>query len=333
MLRNGSIIIFIFLFFYLILFPISAVSEPVVGKLLVDYPDQITQDGDLVILPAHGTVYLGTDFHGKLDFFERWLKESNLIDQIKAGRDVYGLILGDAIDHKLTEKIPDLQSDAKLVDRVMQLQRELGENGIRLIYLKGNHELAATEIYAMLKANGMNDSNRKELIASLYRSPQGSYFQQFNFIERMNDEQYDFLSKLPVIAVGRNGLVAVHAGTSSTTTKLSDLVQPTEKILTQLLWGRPDFALSGGYTHLQTRGFLEQIGGQFLVVGHTPLSYLPTQSVRDGISRLHDQQVVFTSGHGAAPGASSYLSIDLSKTYSSVSEFKYGVEIHSLFPK
>ena len=150
MLRNGSIIIFIFLFFYLILFPISAVSEPLVGKLLVDYPDQITQDGDLVILPAHGTVYLGTDFHGKLDFFEQWLQESNLIDQIKAGRDVYGLILGDAIDHKLTEKIPDLQSDAKLVDRVMQLQRELGENGIRLINLKGKHELAATEIYAML---------------------------------------------------------------------------------------------------------------------------------------------------------------------------------------
>lgn len=311
--------------------PMWCLSNPIAEKMLADYPDRVTKDGDLIVLPSHGTVYLGTDFHGKLDFFDQWIKRTNLINQIDAGQDVYGLILGDAIDHKLTEKIPDPESDSKLVSRVMELKKELGPSGDRLIYLKGNHEMAATEIYAMLKANGMNRENREEMIASLYRSPQGSYFKQFNFIERMSDEQYNFLRKLPVIAIGKNGLVAVHAGTSFATTQLADLIQPTEKILTQLLWGRPDVAMSNGYTHQQTKDFLHKIGGRFLLVGHTPLSYLPDRSIKDGISFLHDKQVVFTSGHGALPGKSSYLSIDLSRTYSDVSEFKYGAEIHSLF--
>ena len=51
-------------------------------KQLVDYPDQLTRDGELVILPNHGTVYIGTDFHGKFHHFEQWLEQTALIDKI-----------------------------------------------------------------------------------------------------------------------------------------------------------------------------------------------------------------------------------------------------------
>ena len=84
---------------YLILLSSTANSEPIQIKALADYPNQLTRDGELIILPDQGTVYLGTDFHGKLDCFEQWLKQTALIEQIDSGQDVYGLILGDVLDH------------------------------------------------------------------------------------------------------------------------------------------------------------------------------------------------------------------------------------------
>jgi len=314
------------------LFSTGADSDPIQIKQLADYPNQLTRDGELVILPDHGTVYLGTDFHGKLHYFEQWLKQTALIEQIDSGEDVYGLILGDVIDHKLTESIPDPDGDAKIVDQIRHSQQQLGIKGKRLIYLKGNHELAATEAYAMLKKNGMDASNRKQLIDLLYKSAQGSYFRQFNFIERMTDEQYDYLVNLPVIAVGKNGMVAVHAGTSPSAMNIADLVHPNQTVLNQLLWGRPSIAMAGGYTASQTQTFLERIGGTFLIVGHTPLNYLPRKGIRHGVSLLSKKQLIFSTGYGAQPGVSSYLAIDLSKMYASVFALKYKAEIYPLFP-
>jgi UDP-2,3-diacylglucosamine pyrophosphatase LpxH len=76
-------------------------------------------------------------------------KQTALIEQIDSGQDVYGLILGDVLDYKLTESISDPESDTKIVDQIRRFQQQLGGRGERLIYLKGNHELAATDIYAM----------------------------------------------------------------------------------------------------------------------------------------------------------------------------------------
>ncbi|MAT76047.1 hypothetical protein CMK14_12970 [Candidatus Poribacteria bacterium] len=316
----------------LILLSSTTNSNPIQVKALADYPNQLTRDGELIILPDQGTVYLGTDFHGKLDCFEQWLKQTALIEQIDSGQDVYGLILGDVLDHKLTESIPDPESDTKIVDQIRRLQQKLGVRGKRLIYLKGNHELAATGIYAMLKKNGMDDSNREHLIDSLYRSAQGSYFQQFNAIERITDEQYEYLANLPVIAVGKRGMVAVHAGISPSALNISDLVHPSQTVLDQLLWGRPSVAMANGYTTSQTQAFLKKIGGTFLISGHTPLNYLPAKGIKNGVSLLDKGQLIFSTGYGAEPGVLSYLAIDLSQTYTSVSELKHKVEIHPLFP-
>jgi len=252
------------------------------------------------------------------------------VERIEAGEDVYGLILGDAVDHKPGDPIFEPHGDVKIVDRIIQLQGQLGEE--RLIYLRGNHELASADIYAMLKKAGMTPDNRQDMIARLYQTIEGAYFKQFNFIERMTDEHYNYLINLPTVAIGKNGFVGVHAGTSRSAKNLADLVQPSKKVLDELLWGRPSIVLRSGYTPSQTAEFLKRIGGRVLAVGHTPVGYFPKSDVSDGVARHEKHQLIFSTGYGAAPGVRSYLAIDLSKRYNAVTELKYGAEIHPLRP-
>lgn len=312
----------------------SNASQPAqASKELADYSNQLVRDGELIILPDHGMVYIAADFHAHWRDFNQWLDRTKLIQQIESGADVYGLILGDVVDHKPGDPIFEPYGDTRIVDRLMQLQKQLGALGERLIYLKGNHEFEAANTYAMLKKGGMNLANRQQMIDTLYRSPQGAYFQQFNFIERMTDEQYDYLLGLPTIAVGKNGFVGVHAGISSSAKNLTSLSQPSSKALGELLWGRPVAVQAGGYTPAETDTFLEKIGGNLLIVGHTPLGYLPKKNVSDGVVRLGKRQLIFTTGYGASPGVPSYLVIDLSKRYKSVAELRYGEEIQPLYRK
>ena len=302
--------------------------EPAEAKVLADYPNQVTRDGELVVLPDKGTVYVATDFQAQWSNFDRWLTQTKLVERIETGEDVYGLILGDAVDHKPGDPIFEPYGDVKIVDRIMQLQEQLGEE--RLIYLRGNHEFASADTYAMLKKAGMNADNRRAMITQLYQTLQGAYFKQFNFIERMTDEHYNYLINLPTVAIGKNGFVGVHAGTSRSAKSLADLVQPSKKVLDELLWGRPAIVLRSGYTPSQTAEFLKRIGGRVLAVGHTPVGSVPKEAVSDGVARLGMHQIIFSTGYGAAPGVRSYLAIDLSKRYNAVTDLKYGTEIHPL---
>ena len=304
--------------------------EAAEDKVLADYPNQVTQDGELVVLPDKGTVYVATDFQAQWSNFNQWLTQTKLVERIEAGEDVYGLILGDAVDHKPGDPIFEPHGDVKIVDRIMQLQEQLGKE--RLIYLRGNHEFASADAYAMLKKAGMNADNRRDMIAKLYETIHGPYFKQFNFLERMTDEHYNYLINLPTVAIGKNGFVGVHAGTSRSAKNLADLVRPNKKVLDELLWGRPVIVLRSGYTLAQTAEFLKRIGGRVLAVGHTPVGSLPKDKVSDGVARLGAHQLIFSTGYGAAPGVRSYLAIDLSKSYNAVTELRYGIEIHPLRP-
>ena len=321
---------------YLMLFIIIGIClltgnvEAVQGQI-DDYPNQI-QNGDLVMLPDHGTVYIATDFHTHFRDFNQWLKRTKLIKRIQAGEDVYGLILGDIIDQKPGDALFEPFGDAKIIKKIMQLQKQLGSKGERLIYIKGNHEFAAATTYAMLKKSGMNADNRQRMTNLLYKSPQGAYFQQFNFIERMTDEHYDYLINLPTVVVAINGFVGIHAGPSRSAKNLAELVRPTQKVLDELLWSRPAAVQIGGYKPSQTKDFLKRVGGNLLISGHTPLSYLPKKSVKNGVARIGKHQIIFATGYGASPDSRSYLVIDLSKKYESVFDLKYGVEIQPLYP-
>ena len=187
------------------------------------WPNQLTREGHVVVLPDHGTIYIVSDLHAHWNDFNQWLQRTQLIERIQAGEDVYGLILGDAIDYKPGEPRHPPYGDTLIVNRVIELQQQLGDKGKRLIYLRGNHEFAAADAYSMLKRHGMTAKNRPHMIRQLYNSPSGAYYEQFNFIERMTDAHYAFLTRLPTVVIGKNGFVGVHAGPARTPHRLSRL--------------------------------------------------------------------------------------------------------------
>ena len=303
------------------------------SKQLTQYPDQLTRDGHIVVLPDHGTVYIVSDLHAHWDDFNQWLRLTKLVERIQAGEDVYGLILGDAIDYKPDEPRHPPYGDTLIVDRVMEFQKQLGDKGKRLIYLRGNHEFAAADAYAMLKKQGMTAQNQAEFIRLLYESPLGAYYEQFNFIERMTDVHYEFLLNLPTVVIAKNGFVGIHAGPARFIRNLTDLVNPSPKTLEELLWPRPVVAYPGGYTLTHIKNFLEAIHANLLVVGHTPIHYFPSQNVRDGIATFGENQLIFSTGYSGSPGIPTYIEIDLSETYTSVHMLKLGVNIHHLYDK
>ncbi len=302
-------------------------------KDLTESTNQMSRDGHVILLPEQGIVYIVSDLHAHWNDFNQWLEQTRLIERIEAGEDVYGVMLGDSIDYKPTERPKPPYGDIQIVNRVIELQQQLGEKGKRLIYIRGNHEYAAAEAYAMLKSAGMTELNRPAYIRKLYNGPTGSYYRQFNFIERMNDTHYDFLINLPTVVVGKNGFVAVHAGPARSIGSLSDLVKPSQKTLDAILWDRPKITRIGGYTFEHTKNFLKAINGRFLIVGHTPISYFPPETIRDSVARLDGKQLIFSTGYGGLRGGQTYIEIDLSKTYTSVDELTSGVNIHRLYPK
>ena len=308
----------------------AASAQP---KQITQYPNQLTRDGHVIVLPDHGTVYIVSDLHAHWDDFNQWLERTRLIERIQAGEDVYAIMLGDSIDYKPDERPEPPYGDIQIVNRVIALQKQLGDKGKRIIYMRGNHEFAAAKAYALMKKNGMTDQNRDVFIKALYNGINGSYYRQFNFIERMTDEHYDFLMNLPTVVIGKNGFVAVHAGPARSITSIADIVSPSSTTLDEMLWDRPDAVLGGRYSEKHTAGFLDAINAKFLIVGHTPIGYFPKQNIKDGVARLGGKQLIFTTGYGGLRGQQTYIEIDLAKTYTSVDELQLGVNIHRLYPE
>jgi len=316
--------------FCFICFASVAIAAP---KQISQYPDELTRDGHVVILPDHGTVYMVSDLHADWDDFNQWMQLTNLVARIQAGEDVYGLILGDAVDYKPDEPRHPPYGDIQIIDTVIELRRQLGEKGRRLLYIRGNHEFAAADAYAMLKRQGMTTQNRDQFIRSLYDSPLGAYYEQFNFIERMTDTHYEFLMNLPTVVIAKNGFVGIHAGPPRTIRNLADLIDPSAKTLDEILWHRPVIAYSGGYTLKHIDKFLKAVHANLLIVGHTPIQYFPAKNVRDGIATFGDKQLIFSTGYSGLPGMPTYIEIDLAETYPSVYALKLGTNIHHLYDK
>ena len=316
--------------FLLVCFTMVATAQP---KHLSEYPNQFTRDGHVVVLPDHGTVYIVADLHAHWDDFNQWLKQTRLIERIEAGEDVYGIMLGDVIDYKPDEKPKPPYGDIQIVNRVIEVQQQLGDKGKRLIYMRGNHEFAAADTYAKMKSHGMTDQNRQIFVNQLYNSINGSYYKQFNFIERMTDTHFDFLMNLPTVVIGKKGFVAVHAGPARAINSLSDLVTLSTETRDELLWDRSKVVMFGGYTLKHTENFLKALNANILVVGHTPVELFPPQNIKDRVVRLGGKQLIFSTGYGGVRGGQTYIEIDLAKAYTSVDELKFGVNIHLLYPK
>ena len=95
-------------------------------KQVAQYPNQLTRDGHVIVLPDHGTVYIVSDLHAHWDDFNQWIKRTRLVERIEAGEDVYAIMLGDSIDYKPDERPEPPYGDIQIVDRVMELQGTAG---------------------------------------------------------------------------------------------------------------------------------------------------------------------------------------------------------------
>ena len=286
-------------------------------------------DGGLVLLPSRGQLYIANDFHTRHADFARWLKDTDLVARLKGGEDVYGLVLGDVVDAKPNDPEEEKGGDLRMIERIRDIQR--GPGGDRLIYVLGNHEYEVIRLYdAARKQLGMNRANQRRIVEALYRSELGAYFQQWNFIKRINDDVFNYLRKRPVLVLCRNGLVAVHAGPTRDPATPADVAQMKDEIVQKLVWNRP----GTDYEPEHVADFLRVMDrSSLLIVGHTPLSSLPESWVRNGLCLVGDHAAVMAASYGALPGQKQYICIDLSKRYADVAALEPAKEIRPLEEK
>lgn len=297
--------------------------------------DGVHREGGLVGIPSGGELYVVSDFHGRYDLFQGWIDDTDIIRKIKDGEDTYALMLGDATDTKekhREEGLVDPEGDQKIVESVMKIKNHLEDRKDHFIYLQGNHEAKAVEEYAKLKRAGMGEDNRQELIDRLY-SQDPQYYNQFDFIKRMQDAHYNFLRERPVSAVTENGIVFVHAGpTSSSESQVGEtatrLAEREESALKEIQWGRPEHIRSQiNYGLRDVYRFLEEMGGSdILVAGHTPVRCF--RNKKNGVGLYGQNQISLDTADEKR-----YLKLDLDKEYRSIEDINPEEEIQKINSK
>ncbi|MBW2997802.1 hypothetical protein KY349_05675, partial [Candidatus Woesearchaeota archaeon] len=235
------------------------------------------------------------------------------------------------VDKKDRDSEAERDGDSRIVDRIMEIQDKLGSQGNRLIYIQGNHENEVVKIYDMLRSRGICPKNQKEIVQRLYNSKSGFYFKQFNFIERMTEEQFRYMRDLPVAVLTKNGIVGVHAGPARFMEGPEDVARKNKKVVQDIVWSRPENVTGGSYTSREVVEFLEKMDDSgLLVTGHTQLGSLPRSNVSNGVGVCGDNQIILATSYGSHPGNKSYLALNLNKTYNSVNDLKLGEEIARL---
>ncbi|MBW2996956.1 metallophosphoesterase [Candidatus Woesearchaeota archaeon] len=294
------------------------------------YPDAYARDGGLVVLPSRGKLYVASDFHSRSKDFEKWLQRTELVERMQYD-DVYGLILGDVVDKKEHDSEAERYGDSKIVDRIMEIQDKLGEQRNRLIYIQGNHEHEVLKLYDMLRSRGMGPANQKKIVQRMYNGKSGFYFKQFNFIERMTEEQFRYMRDLPFAVMTKNGIVGVHAGPARFMEGPEDVAQKKKSVVQDIVWRRPENVTGGSYTSSEVREFLEKMDDSgLLVTGHTPLGMLPRYYVENGVGVYGGNQIILATSYGSYPGNKSYLALELGKRYNNTGDVRAGEEIARL---
>ena len=302
------------------------------------YPDQFQIDNGLVVLPSKGRLYIASDFHTRHADFQKWLTKTSIVQRLKNEPDTYGLILGDVLDVKPGDPHAEKGGDMKILDRIREIQTSLGKDGRRFIFILGNHESEVARIYGILKTHfALNAANRQRLIAALYNCQDGLFYQQFNAMERINDEQVAYLRTLPVGVLCKNGLICTHAGPAKSAKSPKDLATKLEPVVEDLVWSRPaEIAeIPGkGYSPDQLSDFLKMMEfSGLLVTGHTPLGSLPPTWLKNNVGVYGDKQLILATSYGSEPCNKSYLIMDLAKRYDAVADVAPGKELQVLEEK
>jgi hypothetical protein len=306
----------------------SLVKEPFAQKT---FPDAYYREGGLVMLPSHGTAYVASDFHGRVDDFKKWLDRTNLVSRIKNNEDVYGIQLGDVTDVKPGDPYAPKDGDLRIVNMIIELENELRNEKNRFIYLQGNHESEDVRFYELIKKGLMPDDVKKRVLL------------EYNFVQKMTDAHSIFLKNLPVLAWGKNRTVYVHGGPSKKMRTPKDIIKQDEKVVRELQWNRPHLAFQYlgkdelerfGYDYNDVEAFLKKMdNATLLITGHTPTQLLPRVMVKDGVGFYGPHQVLLDTSYGTGKEGGKYLVIDLGKQYKDNTELRFDKEIMPLSPE
>ena len=297
-----------------------------------DSSGQILRNGGLVFLPGHGILFVASDFHTRYADFEMWLERTRIVERLRNGDDVYGLIVGDVVDRKPGDSYAEDDGDTRIIERIREIQNSLDEQGDRFLYIQGNHENRCVSIYEkLITEEAMTPSNQQQVVKDLFSGQRGSYYQQFNFVSRMNDDRYRYLKDLPVAVITENGIVGIHAGPSRSLSYPKDIIDLNETVIDEILWSRPVEVRKDGYDTSDLSTFLTRMNDSNLVVsGHTPLRYLPEELIRDNVGDYGGQQIILATSYGSEPAEKAFLALDLKTAYESTSELRAGEEIRLL---
>lgn len=290
------------------------------------YPNRFHRDGGLVIIPDKGELYVASDFHTRHKDFQQWLDDTQLLKKLKDREDVYGVIVGDAVDEKFNDAQAEKDGDTKIIERIREIQAD-GEAGKRFLFFQGNHEYEVVRIYEAIhkdekirqQIGPLDEKKFKWVVRAIFNGPNGLHFQQFNFLERITPQQYEFLKGLPVAVLVKNGLVLTHAGPAQTAQSPQSIVKQEKQVVEETLWPRPvEVQPEGGYSKEHVDQFLKVMENSgLLIVGHTPLGGLPQQWLRDGFGVYGKHQIIMATSYGSEPGEKTHFAIDLSKRYNS----------------
>jgi len=261
---------------------------------------KVWREGQLVHLPREGEVIVIGDIHSRAECIETVLKETNFVERVSKGENVYLVCLGDYIDRPKDSSQP---SGIKVLDVLFELKKSFPEN---VILLRGNHEM-----HKKIRVSP------HEFVFECAEVFQGKEW-------KIAYEKYMRLfEKMPVAAKAPNGVLFIHGGVTDKIKGERDLANPDEDALRELLWNDPDSGVSEyrsgnrGSERIYTFGeeafnrFMEDVGSNVLVRAHE-------QKVE---AMFHDRLLTLNSTNYKG-AEKAYVIVKLEKEIKSISEIK-----------
>lgn len=237
--------------------------------------------GKLIELPKKGKALVITDIHGNIDDYNQFM---HIWEDFK-DKDNHLIQTGDLI-HGM-----GLKADKSI--EILDSAKYKFENSKNFHLLLGNHEWSLISKTTVYKA-GMNLTLNFE---NLLKQRFGSQW------EKKLQDYINFFKKLPVAVKTGNKVFISHAGPPNYIKGIHDIINITDagysknRKLFELLWNR-----HGDYTKKDINSFLENIGCNVMIVGHTPVR---------GVELIGKRQLVVSSSY--TKGKRAYLKLDLRK--------------------
>jgi len=238
-------------------------------------------NGKLIKLPKKGKLMIITDIHGNIDDFTRFM---DIWENFK-DEENHLVFTGDFI-HAM-----GLENDRSI--EILDSVKSNFENSDNFHVLLGNHEWSVISKTSVYKA-GINQTLSFEALLK----------DRFEDKWQQKLEDYmNFFKKLPLAIKTDNKVFISHAGPPKNINNIDEIIHLTDEgysgnpRLFEFLWNR-----YGDYTKKDIESFLEKVGCNVSIVGHTPV---------DGVKLIGKRQLVVSSSY--SNGKKAYVELDLEK--------------------